>query len=149
MARGAPAVSHSTLRCVDRPVWETLSVSALSAIDRIVQSCAQQPLWPRPPCRPSKPAEPVARPVRLERTTCGFEVRRSIQLSYGRTCHSEPTIDSTGAENNSFEFATIVGAGASLLGCQPGGPSLGRGAGERGLWRRFAPVDPGWGLTIG
>ena len=25
-----------------------------------------------------------ARPVRLERTTCGFEVRRSIQLSYGR-----------------------------------------------------------------
>ena len=25
-----------------------------------------------------------ARPVRLERTACGFEVRRSIQLSYGR-----------------------------------------------------------------
>ena len=26
----------------------------------------------------------LARPVRLERTACGFEVRRSIQLSYGR-----------------------------------------------------------------
>src|SRR5512137_1390431 len=26
----------------------------------------------------------MARPVRLERTACGFEVRRSIQLSYGR-----------------------------------------------------------------
>ena len=27
----------------------------------------------------------LARPGRLERPTCGFEVRRSIQLSYGRT----------------------------------------------------------------
>ena len=26
----------------------------------------------------------LARPGRLERPTCGFEVRRSIQLSYGR-----------------------------------------------------------------
>jgi hypothetical protein len=26
----------------------------------------------------------VARPARLERATCGFVVRRSIQLSYGR-----------------------------------------------------------------
>ena len=33
----------------------------------------------------------MARPVRLERTTCGFEVRRSIQLSYGRTGVSEGT----------------------------------------------------------
>ena len=33
----------------------------------------------------------VARPVRLERTTCGFEVRRSIQLSYGRFGVSEGT----------------------------------------------------------
>jgi hypothetical protein len=33
----------------------------------------------------------VARPVRLERTTCGFEVRRSIQLSYGRLGVSEGT----------------------------------------------------------
>src|SRR5271157_747419 len=29
-------------------------------------------------------ARTLARPVRLERTACGFEVRRSIQLSYGR-----------------------------------------------------------------
>lgn len=27
----------------------------------------------------------LARPARLERAACGFEVRRSIQLSYGRT----------------------------------------------------------------
>ena len=33
----------------------------------------------------------MARPVRLERTTCGFEVRRSIQLSYGRFGVSEGT----------------------------------------------------------
>jgi hypothetical protein len=33
----------------------------------------------------------MARPVRLERTTCGFEVRRSIQLSYGRIGVSEGT----------------------------------------------------------
>ena len=26
----------------------------------------------------------LARPARLERAACGFEVRRSIQLSYGR-----------------------------------------------------------------
>ena len=26
----------------------------------------------------------LVRPGRLERPTCGFEVRRSIQLSYGR-----------------------------------------------------------------
>ena len=32
-----------------------------------------------------------ARPVRLERTACGFEVRRSIQLSYGRFGVSEGT----------------------------------------------------------
>ncbi len=31
----------------------------------------------------------LARPVRLERTACGFEVRRSIQLSYGRFGVSE------------------------------------------------------------
>ncbi len=29
----------------------------------------------------------MARPGRLERPTCGFEVRRSIQLSYGRINH--------------------------------------------------------------
>ena len=33
----------------------------------------------------------MARPVRLERTACGFEVRRSIQLSYGRFGVSEGT----------------------------------------------------------
>ena len=27
----------------------------------------------------------MVRPARLERAACGFEVRRSIQLSYGRT----------------------------------------------------------------
>ncbi|GEM_PF-732711 len=39
----------------------------------------------------TNPAWFVARPVRLERTTCGFEVRRSIQLSYGRFGVSEGT----------------------------------------------------------
>ena len=29
----------------------------------------------------------MARPGRLERPTCGFEVRRSIRLSYGRINH--------------------------------------------------------------
>ena len=43
-------------------------------------------------CRPAThPTWCMARPVRLERTTCGFEVRRSIQLSYGRIGVSDGT----------------------------------------------------------
>ena len=34
----------------------------------------------------SNPLISLARPARLERATCGFEVRRSIHLSYGRFC---------------------------------------------------------------
>ena len=33
----------------------------------------------------------LARPARLERATCGFEVRRSIQLSYGRAVAMKPS----------------------------------------------------------
>jgi hypothetical protein len=29
----------------------------------------------------------LVRPARLERAACGFEVRRSIRLSYGRTVY--------------------------------------------------------------
>ena len=29
----------------------------------------------------------LARPARLERATCGFVVRHSIHLSYGRICY--------------------------------------------------------------
>ena len=46
----------------------------------------------------TNPAWFVARPVRLERTTCGFEVRRSIQLSYGCALCNELILQSAGQE---------------------------------------------------
>ena len=39
----------------------------------------------------AKALKNMVRPARLERATCGFEVRRSIQLSYGRWRY--PTIE--------------------------------------------------------
>ena len=47
-------------------------VIAIGALNNVEFRAAIHPTW----C--------MARPARLERATCGFVVRRSIQLSYGR-----------------------------------------------------------------
>ena len=45
-----------------------------------------------------KSAGSVAHPARLERAACGFEVRRSIQLSYGCALCNELILQSAGQE---------------------------------------------------
>ena len=50
----------------------TLCGISFGALNHVRFGAAMYPLWY------------MARPARLERATCGFVVRRSIQLSYGR-----------------------------------------------------------------
>ena len=60
--------------CTTWGAWQprTLYGSSFGALNHVRFRAAMNPMWF------------VARPARLERATCGFVVRRSIQLSYGR-----------------------------------------------------------------
>ena len=60
----------------------------------------------------------VARPVRLERTTCGFEVRRSIQLSYGRTPKTIRTMMQLMTLSKSIQGGRWLSSLHKCLGCR-------------------------------
>jgi hypothetical protein len=69
------ATYHVGYTAVTNPTW----FGKYGALNHVRFRAAMHPTW----C--------MARPARLERAACGFEVRRSIQLSYGRFGVSEGT----------------------------------------------------------
>jgi hypothetical protein len=80
MAATNPAWFENVAPCTTQGTWQPCTqYKGNGALNYVEFRAATNPAWF------------VARPVRLERTTCGFEVRRSIQLSYGRVGVSEGT----------------------------------------------------------
>jgi hypothetical protein len=82
-------------------------------------------------------AKTAARPVRFERTTLGFEVRCSIQLSYGRRCcFRRPRLDDLGPAVQPRPPRRLRG------GRTPEGPGSVRSQAPRALRaRRWLPAD--------